>query len=134
MKIESYRNLNVWQKAIELTKSVYLFSTNLPKEELYGLTQQMRRSAVSIPSNIAEGHNRDSLKDYLRFISIARGSAAELETQLLIAYELNFVSDVRYKDVATQIGEVSRMLRGLQQSLKAKLLQNSAPLPLEPRT
>ena len=82
---KSYRELIVWQKSMELAEKVYLLVKALPKEETYALSDQMRRAAVSIPSNIAEGHARQSQKEFLQFLCIARGSRAELETQLLLA-------------------------------------------------
>ena len=125
--VQSYRDLDVWKKAMHMVKNIYIISSHFPKDELYGLTSQMRRCAVSIPSNIAEGHNRDSLRDYLRFISIARGSAAELETQLLISLDLKFINDKNYTNIDAQLDEISRMLRGLQKSLKAKLERDLSP-------
>ena len=88
MYIESFKQLTVWQKSIELVKDVYQATLKLPQCEIYGLTSQMRRSAISIPSNIAEGRKRKSRKDFVRFLSIADGSAAELETQIIITKEL----------------------------------------------
>jgi four helix bundle protein len=90
MVVTSYQNLKVWQSGMELTKSVYLLSQHFPKHELYGLTNQMRRAAVSVPANIAEGHARDSTKEFLHHISIALGSLAELETLLALAKDLGY--------------------------------------------
>ena len=92
MRIESYKELVVWQKAIKLTVEVYKATDNYPKTEIYGLTSQSRKSTVSIPSNIAEGWTRQHLQEYLQFLNIALGSAAELETQLTIAEKLNLLS------------------------------------------
>ena len=88
MKIESYRKLIVWQKSYELVKNIYLLTESFPKNEQFGLITQMRRCAVSIPSNIAEGQQRNNAKEYRQFLGIARGSAAELSTQLLLARDL----------------------------------------------
>lgn len=85
MTIHSHKNLIVWQKGIELTKQVYLITDKFPREEIYGITSQMRRSAVSIPSNTAEGRSRGTRKDFVQFLRIAMGSASELETQIEIA-------------------------------------------------
>src|SRR6187401_1440650 len=92
MAVRNYRELKVWQHSIELSASIYQLTSGFPKEELYGLTSQMRRAAVSIPSNIAEGHSRESTKEYLHHLSFALGSLAELETQLVIAERLKYVS------------------------------------------
>ncbi|MES2087925.1 MAG: four helix bundle protein [Patescibacteria group bacterium] len=93
MTLSSFKELIVWQKGIELVKEIYKLTESFPKTETYGLTSQMRRSAVSIPSNIAEGYKRKNVKEYIQFLSIADGSAAELETQLIISksiYKTNF--------------------------------------------
>lgn len=90
--VRSYRDLLAWQKAVMLVELVYRMSARLPVDERFGLTSQLRRAAVSILSNIAEGHGRESTKEFTRFISIARGSLAELETQLEIALRLNMVT------------------------------------------
>ena len=86
--ITSFKELIVWQKSMELAKGVYLLTSQLPKNELYGISSQMQRSAVSIPSNIAEGHKRGTRKDYSQFLKIALGSAAELETQILLVEDI----------------------------------------------
>lgn len=88
MKLQSYKDLVVWQKSVLLVKEVYVLTAALPREELYGLTSQVRRSAISIPSNIAEGYRRQGRNEYLHFLSIANASAAELETQLILVQEL----------------------------------------------
>ncbi len=111
-----YRDLKVWQQGMEITREIYQLTTGFPKDELYGLTSQIRRCAVSIPSNIAEGHSRDSPKELARFVSIAKGSLAELETQLLIAKELRF-GDLATIDNLLQLAEQEgRMLTGLRRS------------------
>ena len=94
MKIQSYKDLIVWQKAMSMVEVVYNLTQMLPKEELFSLTNQIRRAAVSVPSNIAEGSARYSNKDTARFADIAIGSLAEVETQLIIAKELNYISDI----------------------------------------
>src|SRR6185437_7821701 len=93
MSLKSYKDLIVWQRSIELVKEIFLLTDSFPKSELYGLTSQMRRAAVSIPSNIAEGYGRNSRKEYNHALAIAYGSALELETQLLIAKELSFIQE-----------------------------------------
>jgi four helix bundle protein len=87
----THKDLDVWKAAMELAKLVYLITSKFPKEELYGLTQQIRRSAVSIPSNIAEGAARNSRKEFIQFLHISLGSLAELETQLLLSEKLGFL-------------------------------------------
>ncbi|NOT67461.1 MAG: four helix bundle protein [Methylophilaceae bacterium] len=119
--VNSYRDLLVWQKSIDLTVIVYALTMTFPKTEIFGLSSQLQRASVSIPSNIAEGHARDSTKEYLRFISIAVGSLAEVETQLIIASKLQFINKETLGEQLEKTGEIGRMLRGLQKSLKAKL-------------
>ena len=94
---ESYRDLIAWQRAKSLALDVYLFTRKFPKDEIYGLTSQMRRAAVSVPSNIAEGKGRYSKKEFLQFLYLARGSLLELETQLLIAHDLEYLDAFTFK-------------------------------------
>lgn len=115
-RISSYKDLIVWQKSVELVSKVYEITRLFPEEEKYGLTSQIRRSAVSIPSNIAEGYGRGSSKTYLQFLSIARGSLFELETQFHIARKLNFISV--NDDIEIIISEISRMLNALINKIK----------------
>lgn len=110
MKVSSYKELIVWKKAIDLVKLLYVLTNGFPKTEIYGITSQMRRSAISIPSNIAEGYGRRSHKEYLQFYSIAYGSALELETQLIIANQLHFVSETEFKSAESLLTEVIKML------------------------
>jgi four helix bundle protein len=118
MLIKSYRDLLVWQKAMDLVAESYTLSTKLPKTETYGLVSQIQRSAVSIPANIAEGHGRDHLGDYLHHLSVANGSLMELETHLLLASRLGFASASEIEPLLEKTAEVSRMLSGLTRSLK----------------
>ncbi len=111
-KIESFRDLKIWQKGIEIVKDVYTLTKDFPKEEIYGLTAQMRRSAISMPSNTAEGFKRYG-KDFKRFLQISLGSAAELETQLIIARELSFVSEDNLKNIVNKLDHLSRMTKSL---------------------
>ncbi len=106
---------------MDLTVHIYALTHQFPKSELFGLSSQLQRASVSVASNIAEGHARDSTKEYLRFISIALGSLAEAETQLVIAYRLQFIQDEQLGEVLEKTGEIGRMLRGLQGALKTKL-------------
>ncbi len=120
MKVMSYRELIVWQKAMDLVESIYQVTKKFPKEELYGLTNQIRRAAVSIPSNIAEGQARQSTKEFLYFLSIAQGSRAEVETQLLIAERLKYINQETTDSLINLLEEITRLLRGLANSLKNK--------------
>lgn len=97
--IKSYKDLIVWQKAINLVEKIYQLTNNFPKEEIYGLTSQIRRSAVSIPSNIAEGKGRGTRKDYRQFLYISYGSCSKLETQIEIAKRLSFISNNDFEDI-----------------------------------
>jgi len=121
IKIESHEDLRVWQDSIELVKMIYNMSTNMPEEEKYGLISQIQRSVVSVPSNIAEGFARDSLKEYIRYLSIAAGSLAEMQTQVLIAHELGFVSTQDFSNIRELGNKTGRQLTKLRQSLKEKL-------------
>jgi four helix bundle protein len=113
--------LLVWQKAMTLVEQVYALTKRMPVEERYGLVSQLRRAAISIPSNIAEGHGRETTKEFTHFISIARGSLAELETQIEIAVRLNMITDVESLPLIDTCDELGRILRGLRKSLDDKL-------------
>lgn len=118
MSTQSYKDLIVWQKSIELVKIVYILTKQLPKEEVYGLSSQMRRCAVSIPSNIAEGQKRNSVSEYIQFLYIANSSAAELETQLIIIKEVYSNLDTSQCDQLLE--EVQKMTAVLIGKLKPK--------------
>lgn len=120
MTIESYRDLMVWQKAMGLVVECYRLSDLFPKTETYGLASQLRRAAVSIPANIAEGHGREHLGDYLHHLSIANGSLMEVETHLLLAEKLSFLESQQINQALAASAEVGRMLAGLTRSLKNK--------------
>jgi four helix bundle protein len=117
MKVKSYQELIVWQKSMDLVEEVYKSSRSFPREEIYGLTSQLRKAAVSIPSNIAEGQGRRTTPDFLRHLSIAYGSLLELETQVLIATRLGYLVQGRCHDVMKMAAEVGRLLNGLMASL-----------------
>lgn len=112
-----FKELKVWQKAIDLVTKIYTKSQEFPKEELYGLTSQIRRSAVSIPSNIAEGCGRKTNKDFANFLGISLGSAFELETQLIIAKNLNFMNSDDFKILENEIHHIQNMIIKLQSTL-----------------
>ncbi|MEQ1705486.1 MAG: four helix bundle protein [Rickettsiales bacterium] len=123
-KHRSYEDLKVWQKAVSLSKDVYRITKNFPKDEIYGLTSQIRRSAVSVSSNIAEGCGRNSYGEFVQFLGIASGSLAELHTQLIIAVDVNYLSKIDFDVLLTQIVEIGRMIAGLKSSLKNKNSSN----------
>ena len=108
-KIKNFQDLRIWQKGIEVVKDIYILTKKFPKEELYGLTSQMRRSAVSIPSNIAEGFRRYHNKEYKQFLYIALGSCAELETQIIIANELDYINETNKTEFIEKIKYICRM-------------------------
>lgn len=119
--VRSYKDLIVWQKSFHLSLQVYKVTQSFPKEELYGLTPQIRRCAVSIPSNIAEGYARHRRLEYIQFLKIAFGSGAELETQLLIAKELNYIPSEKYDQVNHLLEEVMKMLNVLISRIKTNV-------------
>jgi len=119
--INDFKDLEVWQKSILLVKKVYLLTHQFPKSEQFGLTSQIRRSAVSIPSNIAEGHARIGIKEYRHFISIALGSSAELETQIIIGLELEYIDSVDDMEMLKSIQSIRMMLNKLYSSLNRKI-------------
>jgi len=113
----SYRDFIVWQKAVAMVAEVYRATQSFPRKETYGLTSQLRRSAVSVASNIAEGQGRISKPEFRQFLGMARGSLLEMETQIVIASNLGYVSHETVDRLAASSGEVSRLLHGLMQSL-----------------
>jgi four helix bundle protein len=117
MTVKSYKDLIVWQKSMDLVEMVYPATKEFPREELYGLTNQLRRAAVSVPSNIAEGHARMPTAEFRNFLSIARGSLAEVETQLLIAQRLNFINQQSLKPILAMQVEVNKMTNALNTKL-----------------
>jgi four helix bundle protein len=119
----SYRDLLVWQKAIELVTEIYGITSHFPKHELYGLSNQLRRSAVSVPSNIAEGQGRLSQREFRQFLGQARGSLLETETQLLIAQKLGYMDQQTLDAVMEHSGEVSRMLHRLLQVISQNVAE-----------
>jgi len=123
--VKSYRDLLVWQRAVDLVADCYQLTKQLPKSETYGLAGQMQRAAVSIPANIAEGHGREHIGDYLRHLSIANGSLMELETHILIAQRLSYVAPADAERLLDECGELSPMLSGLTKRLRAKTLKPS---------
>ncbi len=119
-EINSFKDLLVWQKGIELVKAVYKVIDKMPQEELFGLSGQIKRSVISVPSNIAEGWGRNSTLSYINFLKISRGSLFELETQLIIAKELEFISSDALNKIDKLIHELSKMLNSLIKNIKNK--------------
>lgn len=116
-KTQNYKDLIVWQKGIALAKAAYQLTSKFPSEEKFGLVSQMRRAAVSIPSNIAEGQARHTTGEFIQFISHVEGSVAELETQMILSIELGFAKSENAKATFTLLDEIRRMLNGLRRKL-----------------
>jgi len=122
--LKSYKELKVWQKAYNLCIEIYKITRTFPKEELYGLTSQMRRAAVSVPSNIAEGYGRKTTPEYLRSLYIAYGSNCELETQILLSGDLGLMKAEALNKLLADLGEVERMLKALIKAVENKHLHS----------
>ena len=122
MSASDFTQLKIWQRSIQLVRKIYKFTKDFPKEELYGLSSQLRRAAVSIPSNIAEGSQRHSQKDFANFIGISKGSLAELETQCIIAQELGYAKSETIVGLRKEIQEISKMLY----SFRSKLITHTS--------
>jgi four helix bundle protein len=120
--VKGFEDLKVWQKSIDLTDLVYKIVKTFPKDELFGLVSQMKRSSVSVPSNIAEGCERNSTKEFLHFLSISRGSLAELYTQLYIASRNDLLKEDEFEQIKLLINDIGRMISGLQTKLRLKLV------------
>ena len=118
--VQSYRDLRVWQDGMTLAETCYRLTQSFPKEELYGMTSQIRRSAVSIPANIAEGCGRENRGEFIQFLRIAQGSPKELETHLLLALRVGFVNSAAVEPVLMQCEKQGKQLRALIRSLQAK--------------
>ena len=121
--MRSHRDIDVWKKSVTLVSEIYTVTRTFPPEEMYGLVNQMRRAAVSVPSSIAEGAARDSQKEFLRFLSIAIGSLAEMESQVLIAKSLKFLDAENH--LSKEIEQICRMLHGLINGVKRKVKSNA---------
>ncbi|KAA1258181.1 hypothetical protein LF1_06970 [Rubripirellula obstinata] len=119
--VRSYRELEVWQKGMDLVVAIYAATKKFPADERFGLCSQLQRAAVSVPSNIAEGQSRTSTKEFVHHLSIARGSLAEIETQIEIAVRLGYIPNPDDEQLAAEAATVGRMLSGLIRSLRRKL-------------
>ncbi|OPX20473.1 MAG: four helix bundle protein [Desulfobacca sp. 4484_104] len=117
-KSRSFRDLDVWRKSIDLVKEIYQITGKFPPSEIYGLTNQIRRAAVSIPSNIAEGQGRNSAKEFRQFLGIALGSVAEIETQLIIAQEIGYLSNEKFDFLIISLDTIRKMIKSLAKALK----------------
>jgi four helix bundle protein len=113
MTLKTHKDLVVWQDSRKLVSVIYELTSKFPQEEVYSLTAQIRRASISIPSNLAEGAARDSNKEYIHFLFIALGSVAELDTQLIIAKDLNFISNEDFDTISEQLDKIGKMLSGL---------------------
>lgn len=120
--LKNYKELIVWQKAYSLCLEIYRTTKRFPKEEIYGLSSQIRRASISIPCNIAEGYGRKTTQDYIRFLYIAYGSICELETQMSLSGDLGYIEVDKLKILQEFIGEIERMLKALIKSLETKHL------------
>ena len=118
--MKTHRDLDVWKKSVNFVVSIYRITSKFPKEEIYGITSQIRRASVSIPSNIAEGAGRKSDKEFLQFLSIALGSIAEIDTQLIISKELKFMSELDYNNLLNDLIEIRKMILGLRKYINGK--------------
>ncbi|MEO8042190.1 MAG: four helix bundle protein [Acidobacteriota bacterium] len=115
-----HHNLDVWKKAVAFTVDIYSVTERFPRDERFGLTSQIRRASVSIAANIAEGAGRKSSKEFVNFLSIAQGSASEVETELLIAHRLDYLREKEMHEISAKLDEIGRMLTGLSSYLKSK--------------
>ncbi len=127
MPVQSYRDLIAWQKAMDLVELVYRVTEAFPRREMFGLTNQLRRAVVSIPSNIAEGQGRGTTRDFLHFLSVARGSLQEVETQMMIARRLNYLDGQAGEELFLLTTEVARIINGLRSGLCANSSQEERP-------
>jgi four helix bundle protein len=121
LKMSTFRDLLIWQKSMTLVTEIYLLTNFFPKEEIYGLTSQIRRSAISIPSNISEGYGREGNKDYLKFLNIAISSLFEMQTQLEIAYNLKYINEIQFNNIFEDSKEIERMLSSFIRKIKERI-------------
>jgi len=119
-KIRSYRDLRVWQEGIALAEACYLLTKRFPKDELFGMTSQIRRAATSVPANIAEGYGRDSTGEYIQFLRVSQGSLKELETHLALSSRVGLVADSETKSVLEECDRLGKMLHRLIRSLQSR--------------
>ncbi|MCD6205007.1 MAG: four helix bundle protein [Candidatus Marinimicrobia bacterium] len=124
--MHNYKELQIWQRSRELVKDIYHLTEVFPDTERFGLVTQMRRSSVSIPSNIAEGSGKSSNKDFIRFLEMARSSAFELETQLILAHDLRFISEEKLSDLQGKLEEIQKMIFGFEKKIKFQKIEHES--------
>jgi four helix bundle protein len=117
--MRDFKKIQVWEKAHQLTLRLYKATSSFPKEEIYGLTSQIRRAAASIPANVAEGCGRDTQAELARFVHIAGGSASELEYHLILAHDLGYIDDIAYPELDSAVNEIKRMLNGFEKTVQS---------------
>lgn len=120
----NFRELGIWKKSRSLVKEIYIMLREFPREEQFGLTSQMRRCTVSIPSNIAEGCGRGTIPQFMQFLDISKGSSCELETQLYLAYDLGYITKEKMNDINIKLEEIQRMIQGFRNLLQKQLSQS----------
>lgn len=134
MATSNYRQLLVWQNGMELVRRVYRLTRNFPKHEVFGLSSQVQRAAISVPANIAEGHTRGTTKEFLRYVTIAHGSLAELETMFLAARDLQYIGDEDSKQLGDLCDATGRMLGALRRTLTKRLRSQKTPQRQPPKS
>jgi four helix bundle protein len=125
-KVLHYKDLLIWQRSMQLAKTIYRLTRGFPGEERYRLASQMRRAAISVPSNIAEGQARRGTREFVQFLSHATGSLAELETQILLSVEMGYTKSINADSVVTEIREIQRMIAAIQRKLAVRMEQGTA--------
>jgi four helix bundle protein len=126
LKVHKYSDLIAWQKAMDFVVEIYRISGVFPREEMYGLTSQIRRAVISVPSNIAEGQSRAGSRDFIRHLKIAQGSLSEVETQLIIAGRLAYIGELQFAALLKSANEVRRLVRGLTQAIERRSVELDA--------
>jgi len=130
-KIKSYHDLEIWQRGRKLVSVIYHLTASFPKSEVYGISSQLQRAAISIPLNIAEGWGRETSKSFLQFLRNSRGSLFELDTLLLIAYDLKYITDDQLKSINQEIAELGRMMNAFIKKINARItVQSDHPIPI----
>ena len=127
-QLNSYRDLDVWKQSRLLVKSIYNLTKKFPKEEQFGLTNQLRRASISMPSNIAEGCGRNYSKDSIQFFFVARGSLYEIETQLILSSDLDFISEEEFKNIEEQVTKCKKILNGFINYYQSKMESNKSTM------
>jgi four helix bundle protein len=134
MSSSNYQQLRVWQNGMELVRWVYRLTRGFPRHEVFGLSSQLQRAAVSVPANIAEGHTRGTTKEFLRYVTMSHGSLAELETMFLVAHDLQYIDAKNFEPLAALCDSTGKMLGALRRSLVKKLHSPKSPNPQIPKS